>query len=175
MTCSPFLDGCLARTPPAGACLSAVEAAELVVSSSVDVLEPFFCPGSRCPTVRGLVTHGPPDVSTYSMVAAWVESVDHSVGDLRFPRAATATVGVQLWVDTFPLGEWEGESYYPPDPDLLHEASLVDDHRAVVVPGDDRPDRHERRGVRFVAARCDETLGPDGTFVGWETGFSLEL
>jgi len=153
-----------------------VEAAELVVSSSVDVLEPFFCPGSRCPTVRGLVTHGPPDVSTYSMVAAWVESVDHSVGDLRFPRAATATVGVQLWVDTFPLGEWEGESYYPPDPDLLHEAS-----RLSTIIGQSwylgMIDLIATNAEVCASWQLDvmKPLGPDGTFVGWETGFSLEL
>ena len=56
MACEPFFDGCLMRTPPEGSCTRAADAAELVVQASVASLAPFFCPGSRCPTVVGMVT-----------------------------------------------------------------------------------------------------------------------
>lgn len=81
-----------------------------------------------------------------------------------------------MWVDTFPLGEWEGESYYPPDPDLLHEAS-----RLSTIIGQSwylgMIDLIATNAEVCASWQLDvmKPLGPDGTFVGWETGFSLEL
>ena len=88
MACEPFFDGCLMRTPPADSCSRAADAAELVVQASVASLAPFFCPGSRCPTVVGMVTHGPPDVTNFSFVAAWVEEVSEVLREATLPMPA---------------------------------------------------------------------------------------
>lgn len=178
MNCDPFLDGCIARTPPQGACRRAADACELIVAASVEVLAPFFCPGSRCETIRGVVTHGPPAVETYSKVAAWVEEIRplHNRGNVFLPSPMEASIGTQLWIDTFPVGEVDGNLYHPPDPDLVHEASML----AAVIGESWQAGLAEM--LRQNATVCSgwkmeavQPMGPQGGFVGWETGFTVGL
>lgn len=177
MTCSPFLDLCLARTPPEDSCRKIRDACDLVVQASVEVLEPFFCPGSRCDTVKGVVTHGPPIVSTYSLVAAWPERIapmQRSNPQIGMPKMLGASVGCQVWIDTWPVAEVEGERVIQPDPDLVTEAALL----SAIIGESWYLGIVEL--IRQNAAACDgwemeplAPLGPNGTFVGWETGFSF--
>jgi hypothetical protein len=177
MACEPFFDGCLMRTPPEGSCTRAVDAAELVVQASVAALAPFFCPGSRCETVVGMVTHGPPDVSGFSFVAAWVEEVgvngDPKVG---MPLMPYAKVGVQLWIDGFAVPKVEGGAWTQPESSLLMEAS-----RLAGVIGESWYfsiiDLINQNAPVCSSWSLDTLtpIGPDASFVGWETSFTLDL
>ena len=165
------------RTPPADSCSRAADAAELVVQASVASLAPFFCPGSRCPTVVGMVTHGPPDVTNFSFVAAWVEELGVQSGaQVGMPLMPYAKIGVQLWIDGFATPKEQGGAWTQPESSLLMEASKL-----AGIIGESWYfsiiDLIAQNSGACASWRLDSLtpIGPAVSFVGWETSFTLDL
>lgn len=175
--CNPFNDGCLSRDTPEGACVSASDAALLVVEVSVQLLEPFFCPGGRCDGLVGIVSHDTPPLDQGSMVAAWVESVTPALSESpHLPSYLEASIALQVWIDCWPSGEVDGGRFYPPEPAVMSEAAVLALNLGQTwYVG-------LSNYLRENAGRCEgwkldtlTPLDPQGTLVGWETGLRVRL
>lgn len=134
MDCEPFLDGCIGRDAPEDACARARNVANLIVAQSINILNPWFCPGSSCGGLTGLVSHGPPAVDQCNMVASWVSQMGiqgqrghtGSIRVLPGSMVFEATITSQLFVGAYPeLTEGSDGLLYYPDPSIVDEASQL--------------------------------------------------